>query len=112
MAFIKGSDRFQSQLLVFFTFDNLIADDNYVRVIDAFVDALNLEDLGFITYSGDNRGQKPYHTDIILKIHIYCFFNGIQSSRKQERECFRIVFGDVFVFLGTPSKNKLIISCF
>lgn len=89
MAFIEGTDRFQSQLLDFFTFDNLIADDNYVRVIDAFVDTLNLDELGFITYSGNNRGQKPYHTDILLKIHLYCFFNGIQSSRKQERECSR-----------------------
>ncbi len=89
MAFIEGTDRFQAQLLDFFAFDNLIADDNYVRVIDAFVDSLNLEELGFITFSGDKRGQKPYHTDILLKIHIYCFFNGIQSSRKQERECSR-----------------------
>ena len=89
MAFIEGTDRFQSQLLDFFTFDNLISEDNYVRVIDAFVDSLNLSDLGFITYSGNNRGQKPYHPDILLKIHIYCFFNGIQSSRKQERECTR-----------------------
>ena len=89
MAFIEGTDRFQSQLLDFFTFDNLIAEDNYVRVIDAFVDSLNLKELGFIVYSGDNRGQKPYHTNLLLKIHIYCFFNGIQSSRKQERECSR-----------------------
>ena len=89
MAFIEGTDRFQSQLLDFFTFDNLIADDNPVRAIDAFVDSLNLNDLGFITYSGNNRGQKPYHTEILLKIHLYCFFNGIQSSRKQERECSR-----------------------
>ena len=89
MAFIESTDRFQSQLMDFFAFDNLISDDNYVRVIDAFVDSLNLKDLGFITYSGNNRGQKPYHTEILLKIHIYCFFNGIQSSRKQERECTR-----------------------
>jgi len=89
MAFIEGTDRFQAQLFDFFAFDNLISDDNYVRVIDAFVDSLNLDELGFITYSGDKRGQKPYHTDILLKIHIYCFFNGIQSSRKQERECTR-----------------------
>ena len=89
MAFIEGTDRFQAQLLDFFAFDNLISDDNYVRVIDAFVNSLNLDNLGFITYSGNNRGQKPYHTDILLKIHIYCFFNGIQSSRKQERECAR-----------------------
>ena len=88
MAFIEGTDRFQSQLLDFFAFDNLISENNYVRVIDAFVDSLNLKDLGFILYSGE-RGQKPYHTDLLLKIHIYCFFNGIQSSRKQERECAR-----------------------
>jgi transposase len=89
MAFIEGTDRFQSQFMDFFTFDNLIADDNYVRVIDAFVDSLDLKELGFITFDGNNRGQKPYKTDVLLKIHIYCFFNGIQSSRKQERECSR-----------------------
>ncbi len=89
MAFIEGTNRFQTQLLDFFDFDNLISFDNPVRVIDAFVNSLNLEKLGFVTYSGDNPGQKPYHTDILLKIHIYCFFNGIQSSRKQERECAR-----------------------
>lgn len=89
MAFIEGTDRFQSQFLDFFSFDNLIADDNYVRIIDAFVDSLNLSDLGFIVYSGNNPGQKPYKTNLLLKIHIYCFFNGIQSSRKQERECSR-----------------------
>lgn len=89
MAFIEGTDRFQSQFLDFFSFDNLISDDNYVRIIDAFVDSLNLSDLGFIVYSGNNPGQKPYKTDVLLKIHIYSFFNGIQSSRKQERECSR-----------------------
>ena len=89
MAFIQGTDRFQSQLFDFFTFDNLIADDNYVRVIDAFVDSLDLSQLGFVLFSGSNRGQKPYQTNILLKIHVYCFFNGIQSSRKQERECSR-----------------------
>ena len=73
MAFIEGTDRFQSQLLDFFSFDNLIADDNPVRAIDAFVNSLNLNDLGFITFSGDNRGQKPYHTDVLLKIHLYVF---------------------------------------
>ncbi len=89
MAFIEGTDRFQYQFSEFFDFENLIADDNYVRVIDAFVNSLDLQKLNFIVYSGDNRGQKPYKTDVLLKIHIYCFFNGIQSSRKQERECAR-----------------------
>lgn len=89
MAYIEGTDRFQAQFMDWFSFDNLISDDNYVRIIDAFVDSLNLKDLGFSTFSGESRGQKPYHTETLLKIHIYCFYNGIQSSRKQERECAR-----------------------
>lgn len=89
MPFISGTDRFQIGLSETFSFESFIAEDNPVRVIDAFVDSLDLNTLGFKIYSGSNRGQKPYHTDMLLKIHIYCFFNGIQSSRKQERECSR-----------------------
>lgn len=89
MAFISGTDRYQMSFGDMFSFDNLIAEDNYVRVIDAFVDTLDLKKLGFIMFSGNNKGQKPYRTSDLLKIHIYCFFNGIQSSRKQERECAR-----------------------
>ena len=89
MAFIQGSDRFQIQFSDMFSFDLLVSEDNPVRVIDAFVDSLNLKDLGFIVYSPNSPGQRPYETSTLLKIHIYCFFNGIQSSRKQERECSR-----------------------
>jgi len=89
MAFIQGTDRNQAFLADFYSIDSFISDDNYSRVIDAFVDSLNLKELGFIVYSGDNPGQKPYRTDVLLKIHLYCFYNGIQSSRKQERECTR-----------------------
>lgn len=89
MAYIEGTDRFQIGLSQMFSFDNLISDDNPIRAIDAFVNNLNLEELGFIVYAGDKRGQKPYKAEVLLKIHLYCFFNGIQSSRKQERECSR-----------------------
>lgn len=89
MAYISGTDRFQIGLSDMFSFDNLIAEDNPIRAIDAFVNNLNLEQLGFVVYAGDKRGQKPYKTSDLLKIHIYCFYNGIQSSRKQERECAR-----------------------
>ncbi|MGN0993078.1 MAG: IS1182 family transposase [Bacilli bacterium] len=50
---------------------------------------LTLPNLVLSLILAKNLGQKPYHTNILLKIHIYCFFNGIQSSRKQERECTR-----------------------
>lgn len=89
MAYISGTDRFQIGLSEMFSFENLIAEDNPIRVIDAFVNNLNLQKLGFVVYAGDKRGQKPYKTSDLLKIHLYCFYNGIQSSRKQERECAR-----------------------
>lgn len=89
MAFIEGTNKFQVQFSDFFDFDSLISEDNEVRVIDAFVDTLDLKALGFTVYSGTNPGQKPYPTNILLKSHIYCFYNGIKSSRKQERECGR-----------------------
>lgn len=89
MAYIEGTNRFQVGISEMFSFDNLISEDNPIRVIDAFVNKLNLEDLGFVVYSGNKRGQKPYKTSDLLKIHLYCFYNGIQSSRKQERECSR-----------------------
>jgi len=89
MAFIQGKDRYQSFIADFVCVDNFISEDNYTRVIDAFVDSLDLHALKFITSSGNNPGQKPYKTDVLLKIHLYCFYNGIPSSRKQERECSR-----------------------
>ena len=89
MAYIEGLDRLQFSLTEMFSFENLISEDNPIRAIDAFVNKLNLEELGFVVYSGDKRGQKPYKTSDLLKIHLYCFYNGIQSSRKQERECAR-----------------------
>ena len=89
MAFIEGTNREQSFLSDFYSIDSFVSEDNYSRVIDAFVDSLDLQSLGFIVFSGNNPGQKPYKPDVLLKIHLYCFYNGIQSSRKQERECTR-----------------------
>jgi len=58
MAFIQGSNRYQSFLADFYSIDSFISDDNYTRVIDAFVDSLNLKDLGFIVYDGSNPRSK------------------------------------------------------
>ncbi|WP_141705377.1 transposase [Vulcanibacillus modesticaldus] len=55
MPFIEGEDRNQISLLPY-TLDDYISDDNPVRVIDAYVDSLNLEELGFKTFSGRNAG--------------------------------------------------------
>lgn len=89
MAFIQGIDRDQFQFIDFYSIDSFIAKDNSVRVIDAFVNSLDLPSFGFVVYSDNKPGQRPYKTSVLLKIHLYCFFNQIVSSRKQERECAR-----------------------
>lgn len=59
MAYIVGVDRNQTRMITTFL-DDLIDKDNSVRVIDAYVESLDLQDLGFIEYNGSNRGQSPY----------------------------------------------------
>lgn len=83
MPYISGFDRNQSFL---FSFDNFIDENNPVRLIDAFVDMLNLDSLGFVTYSPSNPGQQPYNRSDLLKLHIYGYMNGVRSSRKLARE--------------------------
>lgn len=88
MAYIVGVDRNQTKMITT-SLDDLIADDNSVRVIDAYVDSLDLLELGFVEYSGTNRGQSPYRRSDLLKLHIYGYLNKIRSSRALEVECKR-----------------------
>lgn len=90
MPFIQGENRNQISLLPN-TLEDFVDDDNPVRVIDAYVDTLDLKRLGFITYSGHRPGQKPYRRTDLLKLYIYCYMNGIRSSRKMETEASRNV---------------------
>jgi transposase len=88
MPFILGEDRNQINLLPN-TLEDFVSEDNPVRVIDAYVDSLNLEDLGFVVFSGNNAGQKPYRRQHLLKLYIYCYMNKIRSSRMMEAEATR-----------------------
>jgi transposase len=85
MPYIEGEDRHQIYLLPN-TLDDFVDEENPVRVIDAYVDSLNLEELGFQVYSGIKAGQKPYRREDLLKLYLYCYMNGIRSSRKMEIE--------------------------
>ncbi|MFD2068336.1 transposase [Pontibacter silvestris] len=64
----------------------LISPDNEVRFIDAFIDSLPLEKLGFRTDFPEN-GRPAYHPTILLKLLVYGYLNRICSSRCLEREC-------------------------
>ena len=84
MSYIQGLDRNQPMFSNFFILDELIKETAPVRAIDAFIDSLNLKELGFKVFNSSARGQQPYNCKDLLKIHLYCFFNKITSSRKQE----------------------------
>jgi transposase len=87
--FIEGRDRNQATLFPQ-RLDEAIGADNPVRVADAFIDALDLEELGF-EVSPEATGRPGYHPSAMLKIYLYGYLNQIQSSRRLERECQRNV---------------------
>jgi len=88
--FIEGEDRSQSTLFPEHL-DDYIAEDNPVRVIDVFVDELDLNELGFEGTEPEVTGRPAYHPASLLKIYIYGYLNRIQSSRRLERESQRNV---------------------
>jgi transposase len=88
--FIEGQDRSQVTLLPE-CLDDYIGEDNPVRVVDAFVDELDLEALGFEGAAAAATGRPSYHPSVLLRIYIYGYLNRIQSSRRLEREAQRNV---------------------
>ena len=88
--FIESQDRHQVTLLPE-SLDEFIAEDNAVRVVDAFVDELDLAALGFAGTTPATTGRPSYAPAVLLKIYIYGYLNRVQSSRRLERECQRNV---------------------
>ncbi len=88
--FIEGEDRSQSTLFPE-RLDDYIAEDNPVRVVDIFVDELDLAALGFDGAAPEATGRPSYHPATLLKLYIYGYLNRIQSSRRLERETQRNV---------------------
>ena len=88
--FIEGENRFQSTLFPE-SLEDYIAKDNSIRIVDAFVDNLNLKQLGFAGAEPSATGRPGYQPATMLKIYIYGYLNRIQSSRRLERESHRNV---------------------
>jgi transposase len=88
--FIQGSDRNQVTLLPE-CLDDFIAEDNTVRVVDAFIGELDMKALGFEGAMPAATGRPSYHPSVLLKVYLYGYLNRIQSSRRLERECQRNV---------------------
>ncbi len=87
---IEGSHRNQA-ILFPHRLDEYVGEENPVRFIDAFVDSLNLEKLGFKHSIPRDTGRPSYDPSDILKLYVYGYLNQARSSRKLERECHRNV---------------------
>ncbi len=88
--FVEGVDRGQGTLFPE-RLDDYIGEDNPVRVIDVFVDELDLGGLGFGRVEPQAIGRPAYHASVLLKLYVYGYLNRVQSSRRLEREAGRNV---------------------
>jgi transposase len=107
--FVVGADRGQSMLLPE-CLDDFIAESNPVRVIDAFVDALDLAELGFDGVEPAATGRPAYHPSVLLKLYIYGYLNRVQSSRRLECEAGRNL--EVMWLLGRLVPDDKVIADF
>ena len=88
-GFIEGEDRTQATLFPE-RIDDYVAEDSPVRVVDVFIDDLDISGLGFRT-EPNATGRPSYHPKMMLKLYVYGYLNRVQSSRRLEREAQRNV---------------------
>ena len=88
--YVEGENRSQSTLFPE-SLEDYIAEDNPVRVVDVFVDELDLKGMGFEGAEPEATGRPAYHPGTLLKIYIYGYLDRLQSSRRLERETQRNV---------------------
>lgn len=86
MKFIEGINRNQTH---FTTPNDQVAADNPVRLMDAFVEKLDLEELGFRGTAHKSEGRPSFAPGVLLKLYLYGYLNKIRSSRKLQKECTR-----------------------
>lgn len=100
MDFLQPHNRNQVSMS---SMDSMIAGDNEVRVIDAFVDALDMKQLGFSHTIYKSEGRPPFHCSVFLKLYLYGYMNRVRSSRRLEKECIRNI--EVQWLLGELKPN-------
>lgn len=83
MPHVTGQERNQ---MMMFSLESSVAADSFARVIDAFVEATDLESFGFAHVHSKDDGRPSFHPSVLLKLYLYGYHNGVRSSRKLERE--------------------------
>jgi len=109
MEFINGEDRNQITLMPD-CIDDYVSDDNTVRVIDAYVNSLNMQALGFSRSKPHDTGRPMYDPKDLLKLYIYGYLNRVRSSRRLETETKRNL--EVIWLLGRLSPDHKTIATF
>jgi len=88
MGYIKGEDRNQT-ILFPESIDEYVSDNNSIRIIDEYIEQLDLKRLGFKRAVNPSLGRPPYHPKDMLKLYLYGYLNRIRSSRRLEQEALR-----------------------
>ncbi|HET9813587.1 MAG TPA: IS1182 family transposase, partial [Sphingomicrobium sp.] len=88
MAHVEGESRLQGTLFPP-SLDELVGANHPVRVIDAFVDTLDLAALGFAKVVAEATGRPPYRPGDLLKLYVYGYLDQVRSSRRLEKEAGR-----------------------
>src|SRR5579864_1431451 len=103
MAHVTGQSRYQSTLFPE-VLDEVVGRDDPVRVIDAFVDGLDLEALGFSKVATEEMGRPPYAPGDLLKLYIYGYLQAIADPiwMKQRREAAEHPFGTMKWLMAQP----------
>src|SRR6059036_2798364 len=107
--FVEGNDRGQITLFPECV-EDWISEDNPVRVIDLFVDGLDLGEMAFEGVDPAATGRPAYHPSLLLKLYIYGYLNRVQSSRRLEREAGRNI--EVMWLLGRLAPDHKTIADF
>jgi len=88
MGYIEGEDR--NQIILFpESIDEYVSDNNSIRIIDEYIEQLDLERLGFKRAVNPSLGRPPYHPKDMLKLYLYGYLNRVRSSRRLEQEAIR-----------------------
>lgn len=103
MEYIQGFDRNQLQMI---SYNQLVAQDSWARVVDLFVNILPLNELGFKETLAE-EGRPPFHPSDLLKLYLYGYKNSIRSSRKLEHAC-KVNLEVIWLLKGLrPSARKI-----
>lgn len=84
MHHIQWNNRNQIKMI---SLEQMVDEESMVRIIDAFVDMLDLEQFGFTYFKLNKEGRPPFHPSTTMKIYLYGYQNSIRSCRKLEKAC-------------------------